>query len=147
MLGFYEKVLGLIKLPVHRVDFDPNTRDATVKAIIGLEKPGEYYVHHNFDDPRSSTNVPDYRSGRLHVVRFPPGVELPDLRRETRPGCLGPCLYTLRSSSIEAVQARVTAAEGVSKVTAKCLENEFGELSFSFVSPDGYMWNMVQARE
>ena len=113
---------------------------------MGLEQPGEYYVTTNFDDPRSSTNVQEYRSGRLHIQRFPADVELPNITKECRPGCLGPCLYTLRAADVAAVRDKVAAARGVTEVSgASCVPNEFGEAAFSFVSPDGYMWNMLQA--
>ena len=102
------------------------------------------HVTTNFDDPRSSKNVQDYRSGRLHIQRFPEGVDMPDMTKEIRPGCIGPCLYTLRVQNAAAVRARVSAAEG-SEVNCRVMSNEFGEPSFSFVSPDGYVWNALQA--
>lgn len=147
MLNFYDEVLGLMRQPDRKVEFGPGPEpdDESTRAIMGLAKPGDYYVTTNFDDPRSSKNVLEYRSGRLHIQRFPDGVDVPNLTKDIRPGCIGPCLYTLRVREARAVRARVSDAEGTSEVTARVVSNEFGELSFSFASPDGYVWNAVQA--
>ena len=146
VLNFYEDALGLMRQPDRKVEFGPGPEptDESTRVIMGLVKPGDFYVTTNFDDPRSSTNVQDYRSGRLHIQRFPEGVDMPDMTKEIRPGCIGLCLYTLRAQNAAAVRARVSAAKG-SEVTCRVMPNEFGEPSFSFVSPDGYAWNALQA--
>ena len=146
ILDFYDKSLGLMRQPDRKVEFGPGPEpdDESTRAIMGLAKPGEYYVTTNFDDPRSSKNVLEYRSGRLHIQRFPDGTNIPNLTKDIRPGCIGPCLYTLRVREAPAVLTKVRDAEGTSEVTARIVSNEFGEPSFSFVSPDGYLWNAVQ---
>jgi hypothetical protein len=147
MLRFYEETLGLLRQPDRKVEYGPGPEpdDESVRAIMGLGSPGEYYVTTNFDDPRSSTDVQKYRSGRLHIQRFPPDAPtLPNLSREIRPGCLGPCLYTLRMREAARVHRRVTEAAGTSEVSGRVLRNEFGEPAFCFASPDGYMWSGVE---
>ena len=146
ILDFYDKVLGLMRQPDRKVEFGagPEPDDESTRAIMGLAKPGDYYVTTNFDDPRSSQNVFEYRSGRLHIQRFPEGTDVPNLTKDVRPGCIGPCLYTLRVREAAAVLARVRDATGTSEVMARIVNNEFGEPSFTFVSPDGYMWNTIQ---
>ena len=78
------------------------------------------------------------------MTRFPPEAALPDMSREIRPGCLGPCLYTLRTRGAAAVHRRVADAPGTSEVSGGVVRNEFGEPAFCFVSPDGYMWSAVE---
>ena len=65
------------------------------------------------------------------------------MRDTCRPGALGPCNYTLLARDVHEVRESVAAADGARDVTA-VLPNEFGELSFSFVAPDGYFWTIHQ---
>ena len=63
--------------------------DESARAIMGLAAEGEHYFTTNYDDPRSSVDVAGYRSGRLHIQRFPEGAEMEhDIRAVCRPGCL-----------------------------------------------------------
>ena len=139
-LQFYSDVLGLLETTTDRkVGYE----DESARAIMGLAREGEKYFTTNFDDPRSSVDVRAYRSGRLHIQRFPDDVEVPDMRDTCRPGALGPCNYTLLARDVHEVRESVAAADGARDVTA-VLPNEFGELSFSFVAPDGYFWTIHQ---
>lgn len=141
MIDFYEEVLGLLRVrDAGETSFEKVEGGANVFEL----EPGERYLCTDFDDPRSSAS--DYkkaRSGRLKIIRYDKGVHVPDVHRLSRPGALGPSLYTYRVRDLEAYQGRVTAsaARDVTPVVA----NEFGEASFSFVAPDGYFWTLMGA--
>ncbi len=118
-------------------DSDPASR-----AIFELE-PGQKYMSTDFDDPRSDpADLSKVRSGRLKIIRFIEGPDLEDLRDRSRPGSLGLSLYTYRVRDVEDFHARVaaSAATGVTAVVA----NEFGEKSFAFTAPDGYVFAVVE---
>ena len=93
-IAFYEETLGLLKTSKgegNRFGYDdaePGDRD-----ILGLEVPGDHFFTTNVDSPESSTNVKEYVSGRLHIIRYADGIptDVPDLRAESRPGTRGPC--------------------------------------------------------
>ncbi|GAB4296952.1 MAG: hypothetical protein Fur0025_34780 [Oscillatoriaceae cyanobacterium] len=140
-LRFYEEVLGLLRT----LDDIDSTYDSSPLARYFFElQPGESFTVTAFDDPRSSKE--DWmaaRSGRLYVVRFPQSIELKNLWQRAQPGCLGMSFYTYRVRGVEVYWLRVKAsgATNVTDITA----NEFGELSFSFVAPDGYFWTLISA--
>ena len=99
--------------------------------------------HQRFDDPRSGHALDERRSGKLKVVRFASSSRLADKRDRSRPGSLGYSQYTWRTSDVEGLWKQVQAG-GATQVT-DVLPDEFGELAFSFVAPDGYSWTLLQA--
>ena len=140
-LNFYDQVLGLLR--GHDGKPGDNTYDEPLsRAIINLEK-GESYTYTHFDDPRSSATDPmKCRSGRLKVIRFPPGAKLDNKMNEAHPGSLGYSLYTLRVTDIEHYRQKVQAS--AAKSVTDIYRNEFGERSFSFIAPDGYFWTLLE---
>jgi hypothetical protein len=58
-------------------------------------------------------------------------------------GCLGMSLYTYRVRGIDSDFDRIQSSF-VRKFTT-ITANEFGEMSFSFVSPDGYFWTLLES--
>ena len=78
---------------------------------------------------------------RLHIQRFPSSMSVDDMRSSCRPGCMGPCLYTLRC--FDATELHQTIADSAASGVSTIVCNEFGEQSFSFTSPDGYFWTML----
>ena len=138
ILEFYENVLGLLRAR----DDDETTYESSEAArqIFDLQ-PGEKFTVTAFDDPRSSINWQEARSGRMYIIRFPEEVKLDSCFDKSQPGCLGMSLYTYKVGNINFYFQRVknSAAEKVTDIVS----NEFGEQSFSFVAPDGYFWNLV----
>ncbi|MBX7219295.1 MAG: VOC family protein [Blastocatellia bacterium] len=138
-LNFYDQVLGLLRV---RDDNESTYESLSARNVFELQ-PGERYVTTDFDDPRSSkTDMQKARSGRLKIVRFPPDVRLPNKLPDSRPGVLGPSLYTYRVRGIEQFQTKVKAS--AAKDVTNVFTNEFGEKSFSFVAPDGYSWTLLE---
>ena len=145
-ISFYEEVLGLLKTTtgegkLFRYD-DAEPADC---EILGLKQKGDRFQTTNVDSPESSMDVKDYVSGRLHIIRY--AADMPtaiaDFRESSRPGTRGPCNYTLRVADAAATRSKIIRAKGVGLVT-DAVENEFGEMSFSFVAPDGYFWSVVE---
>jgi uncharacterized glyoxalase superfamily protein PhnB len=83
------------------------------------------------------------RSGRLYIIRFPDSMQLESRFEQAQPGCLGMSLYTYRVRGLHAYFDRIKAST-VQKFT-NIASNEFGEMSFSFVSPDGYFWTLLES--
>ena len=139
-LSFYDGVLGLLRV---RDDLVSKYAEAKASRLIFDLQVGESYYTTDFDEPRSSvTDLQAARSGRLKIIRFDKNAPMEDARRISRAGHLGLSLYTLRVRSLDAYLARVKAstATELSPIT----KNEFGERSFSFTAPDGYMWTLVE---
>ena len=61
---------------------------------------------------------------------------------QARPGAHGLTLFTYAVADIEDYHARVSASDA--RRVADIMTNEFGELSFSFISPDGMDWTLVE---
>lgn len=140
-LKFYEDVLGLLRV---RDDVETTYESSVAGREIFDLLPGERYIVTAFDDPRSSkTDYTAARSGRLYVIRFPEELKLESRFEFAQPGCLGMSLYTYRVRNIEDYFQRVSNS-AVQRVT-DIISNEFGELSFSFVAPDGYFWTLVES--
>lgn len=139
-IDFYGKVLGLLKVKENE-NFDSDYNNPSSKAIFSLEKNQKYGAT-DFDDPRSSKNPVEARSGRLKIIWFSPESKLVDKFDYSKPGSLGYSLYTLRVKGIEAYRKKVKASK--SKNLSEIKKNEFGEKSFSFVAPDGYFWTIVE---
>ncbi len=139
LIDFYEEALGLLRArDGHRSD----DSDPASKNIFDLQ-PGESYVSTDFDDPRSDpSDLSKVRSGRLKVIRFPAGLDIPDLRHLSRPGQLGLSVYSYRVRGLEHYRGQVQqhGATEVSSITA----NEFGERSFTFIAPDGNAWILLE---
>lgn len=139
-LRFYDQVLGLL-----RVQDSLESTYETAKGgrpIFDLQ-PGETFWVTAFDDPRSS--VSDWqkaRSGRLYIVRFPEDLSIPNRCDQSRPGCLGLSLYTYRVKNLEEYRDRIQSS--VASQVTDVIANEFGERSFSFRSPDGYDWTLLE---
>lgn len=138
-LDFYGKVLGLLKVK-ENADYDSDYSNPSSKAIFSLEKHQKYGAT-DFDNPKSSTNPAKALSGRLKIIWFSPESKLEDKTEYSKPGSLGYSLYTYRVSGIEGYHKKVKTSKAT-KVT-NVLKNEFGEKSFSFVAPDGYVWTIL----
>ncbi len=137
-LRFYDETLGLLRA---RDDFAYNYEVASGRTFFDL-RPGERYYVTDFDDPRSSTDWREMRSGRLHIIRFAAAGAHEDCHEFSRPGCLGMSLYTYRVTDLDEYRERVSdsAAHDLTKIYT----NEFGERSFSFTAPDGYFWTLIE---
>lgn len=139
-LRFYDSVLGLLR----GVDQKPGTstyEDPSARAMLSLEI-SENYASTDFDDPRSSIDPQKARSGRLKIIRFPPETKLENKISHANPGSLGYSLYTLRVNAIEKYHLKLKQSKATN-ITDIC-KNEFNELSFSFIAPDGYFWTILQ---
>ncbi|MFM6040574.1 MAG: VOC family protein [Sphaerospermopsis kisseleviana] len=138
-LRFYEEVLGLLRV---RDDIETSYESSFAGRDFFDLHPGEKFIVTAFDDPRSSqTNLMEARSGRLYIVRFPENIPLESSFTFAQPGSLGMCLYTYRVQGIHDYFDKIRASN-VQKFT-NIVNNEFGEMSFSFVAPDGYFWTLV----
>jgi catechol 2,3-dioxygenase-like lactoylglutathione lyase family enzyme len=139
-LDFYEKVLGLLRVKENE-NYDSDYNNPSSRAIFSLEKHQKYGAT-DFDDPRSSKNPAQARSGRLKIIWFSPDSKLDKKFDHSRPGSLGYSLYTYRVKRIEDYRKRVKDSQA--KDVTDIMKNEFGEKSFSFVAPDGYFWTIVE---
>lgn len=138
-LRFYEETLGLLRVR----DDDETTYESseTARQIFELQ-PKERFSVTTFDDPRSSkTDLQAVRSGRIYLIRFPETIKLESCFEKSQPGCLGMSLYTLRVRDIEDYFHRIQTSNA--QKFSEIETNEFGERSFSFVSPDGYFWTLL----
>ncbi|MEM9490397.1 MAG: VOC family protein [Myxococcota bacterium] len=143
-MRFYDEVLGLLR--IGDKDGESTYENSPTGRQVFELAPGERYFSQNFDDPRSSrSDRVAVRSGRLKIIRYPESLSVPDLRDRSRPGHLGMSLYTYAVRDIAAYHGRV-AASTATAVTA-IASNEFGERSFSFTAPDGYVWTLVEYRQ
>ena len=139
-LKFYEQFLGLLR---SRDDVETSYESSLAGREIFDLQPGEKFFVTAFDDPRSSAS--DFmaaRSGRLYIVRFPENINLESRFTFAQPGSLGMCLYTYRVRGLNTYFDRMKASS-VQKFTT-IATNEFGEMSFSFVAPDGYFWTLLE---
>jgi catechol 2,3-dioxygenase-like lactoylglutathione lyase family enzyme len=138
-LRFYEDVLGLLRV---RDDVETSYESSLAGRDLFDLNPGEKFIVTAFDDPRSSkTNLIEARSGRLYIIRFPENIQLESHFASAQPGSLGMSLYTYRVQEIQTYFNRIQASN-VQKIT-NIVNNEFEEMSFSFVAPDGYFWTLV----
>jgi len=139
-LKFYEEVLGLLRV---RDGVETSYESSPAGRAMFDLNPGEKFIVTAFDDPRSSkSDMRLARSGRLYIVRFPESIKVESGFELSQPGSLGMCLYTYRVRGIKTYFERIKNSSG-QKVTDMML-NEFGEMSFSFVAPDGYFWTLVE---
>jgi catechol 2,3-dioxygenase-like lactoylglutathione lyase family enzyme len=139
-LKFYEEVLGLLRV---RDDVETSYESSLAGREIFDLQPGEKFFVTAFDDPRSSaTDFTAARSGRLYIIRFPDALQLESQFELAKPGCLGMCLYTYRVNGLDVYFDRIKASQAQN--ITDIISNEFGAKSFSFISPDGYFWNLLQ---
>ena len=139
-LDFYDKVLGLLKVK-ENADFDSDYNNPSSRAVFSLEKNQKYGAT-DFDDPRSSTNPQQARSGRLKIIWFAPESNLENKFDNSKPGSLGYSLYTYRVRGIENYRQKIKASKA--KNVTEIEKNEFNEKSFSFIAPDGYFWTILE---
>ncbi len=138
-LKFYEDVLGLLRV---RDDVETSYESSPAGRDIFDLNPGEKFIVTAFDDPRSSqTDFTAARSGRLYIVRFPESIKLESRYELAQPGSLGISLYTYRVQGIETYGDRIRASSA--QQLTPIIVNEFGERSFSFITPDGYFWTLL----
>ncbi|MDJ0737032.1 MAG: VOC family protein [Nostocaceae cyanobacterium] len=137
-LEFYEQVLGLVRV-IDNVEVNYESSLAE-RAIFDLQ-PGEKFFVTAFDTPRYSQEKTGGHSCRLYIMRFPSQVNLISGFHAAQPGSLGMCLYTYKVREINYYFDRIKA-NPVQKFTT-ISTNEFGEISFSFVTPDGYFWTLL----
>ena len=141
-LKFYDEVLGLLRV---RDDLVSKYAEAKASRLIFDLVVGESYYTTDFDEPRSSvTDLQAARSGRLKIIRFDKNAPMEDARRISRAGHLGLSLYTFRVRDLDAYLAKVKSSTATEISTIR--KNEFGERSFSFTAPDGFMWTLVEGR-
>ncbi|MEC4814631.1 MAG: VOC family protein [Scytonema sp. PMC 1069.18] len=140
-LKFYDEVMGLLRV---RDDVETSYESSLAGRAFFELQPGERFYVTAFDDPRSSTtDLSAARSGRLYIIRFPNSMKLDARYEAAQPGSLGMCLYTYRVQGLNWYCDRLIASP-VQKYTT-IVANEFGEMSFSFVAPDGYFWTLLEA--
>lgn len=140
-LEFYDKVLGFKR----NGDFDLSWHEigTSGKDILELDV-GEGFRLIKFDDPRSGDGAAK-RSGRLTIFNFTGASVLNDRRKDSLPGALGHCLYTVRINNLLETKHRIEEYGG-SEVT-NVFENEFDENSFLATSPDGSRWMFIDASD
>ncbi len=139
-LRFYDEILGLYRVQ----DNLENTYETAHggRSIFEMTPQEKFWVT-AFDVPHAS--IADWesaRSGRLYIVRFPEDLDIPTVFEQSRPGCLGMSLYTYRVHGLDAYRDRIQSSTA-SQIT-QIIPNEFGERSFSFQSPDGYTWTLLE---
>ncbi|WP_375505760.1 hypothetical protein [uncultured Nostoc sp.] len=129
LASFYADFFGLIPLETNgkRSGYQkPSTRQ-----ILMLCQGQEFYLS-AFASPK--TNV-----GLLQV--YSPLYPTPDKREYSQPGSIGLSLFTYRVEDIAAFHQRVRSSTATSVTTI--ISNEFGELCFGLVAPDGMYWVIV----
>ncbi|MEM9530915.1 MAG: VOC family protein [Pseudomonadota bacterium] len=141
ILDFYEKALGLLRQKEYVMEGGAAHCVKGAADIFALKENEVYYVT-DFDDPRSSLEIKQHRSGRLKFIRLKEECDMPVVWDRQQPGSLGMSLFTYRVKSAEDFRERVIDG-GASNVT-DILPNEFGKLSFSFVAPEGSTWNLIE---
>ncbi len=138
-LDFYDNVLGLLRARDHQ-GYDATYENPSARAVFSLEKHQKYGAT-DFDDPRSSTNPAEARSGRLKIIWFSPDSKLDDKTEFSRPGSLGYSLYTYRVTNVSEYHRRIAKSKATK--LSNIITDEFGEKSFAFRAPDGYDWVIV----
>lgn len=129
LASFYAEVFGLIPLETNgkRSGYqNPSTRQ-----ILMLSEGQEFYLY-VFASPK--TNV-----GLFQI--YSPLYPTPDKRHYSQPGSLGLSLFTYQVEDITTFHQRVSlsSANNVTPIVS----NEFGELSFGLIAPDGMYWVIV----
>ncbi len=137
-LDFYEQTLGLLRV---RSNSEATYEKVSDGPNVFELAPGERYLCTDFDEPGSSLDPLKAKSGRLKIIHYDLGAKVPARFELASPGSLGPSLYTYRVADLNEYYGRVKAspASDLTDVAA----NEFGERSFSFTAPDGYVWTLL----
>ena len=140
---FYIDVLGLKPVTVEQLQ-TYDMLDEGWRRLYEM-RPGDVYYGTTVDPPYSGDTPDRMFSGRLLLRRVPGHVKTDNLMHRSRPGSLGYSLFTYRVTDLNAWYIRVASSDatGVTEV----MKNEFGELSFSFVAPDGCFWNLIGSEE
>ena len=139
VLSFYDQCLGLLKQKEDLLGGKPTCSSGN-KEVFRLDDTEQYHLH-DFDDPRSSLDLPGHISGRLKIVRMRESSEMPDVWEYSRPGCLGMTLLTYQVRDIDDYRKRVI--EGGATEVSEIADNEFGFPSLSFNAPDGNPFSLV----
>ena len=141
ILDFYPDVLG-IKPRAPEVFIAYERFGASGRAIMG-NKPGVGMGAIQYGNPSdTATERWEHKSGSLLIRRVLPDPTNPPV--QARPGAHGLTLFTYAVADIEGYHERVAASEA--RRVTEVMKNEFGELSFSFISPDGMDWTLVEWR-
>ncbi len=141
ILDFYEQALGLLRQKEFVMEGGAAFCVKGAGDIFALREGEVYYVT-DFDDPRSSLEIKQHRSGRLKFIRLKEEGDMPVVWDRQRPGSLGMSLYTYRVRSADDFRRRVLE-HGATDVT-EIVPNEFGRPSFSFIAPEGTSWNLIE---
>ena len=141
VLDFYPDVLGIEpRAPERFIPYERFRPGGSALAIMG-NPPGVGMGAINFGNPSdTATDRWDHKSGSLLIRRVLPNPSIPPV--QARPGAHGLTLFTYAVADIEDYHGRVSRSEAT-RVT-DVMENEFGELSFSFIAPDGTDWALVE---
>ncbi|MEB3343086.1 hypothetical protein [Okeania sp.] len=139
-LDFYDRVLGLVRV-VNNIESGYNMASRNILEVKKEnldERMFNYYFIAPGYDLKEKNQI---HSGNLEVLRLEGNLE--NKQSYSRPGCLGTSLYTLKVTNIDLYHQKVSNSEAT-EVT-EIIVNEFEEKSFSFVSPDGYFWTLLQS--
>lgn len=116
----------------------------TLSCMTSTENDG-VMLNIMFDDPRSSTDFRKARSGRLNAKTFTPNNHVTEkVFEKSSPGSLGMSLYSYRVADLSSYRSRVTASAATR--VSRIVFDEFGVLSFSFIAPDGYWWQIIERK-
>ncbi|MDF5713175.1 MAG: hypothetical protein PUP93_04640 [Rhizonema sp. NSF051] len=129
LTSFYTEVFELIpsKINIKRSGYqNPSTRQTLI-----LEQGQEFYL--------SAFSSPKDIAGVLQI--YTPLYSTPVQQEFSQPGSLGLSLFTYQVEDIQNFHLRVSnsSATYVTPIVA----NEFGELSFGLIAPDGFYWVIV----
>ncbi len=141
ILDFYENTLGLMRQKEYVMEGGAAHCVKGAAEIFNLTGDEVYYVT-DFDDPRSSMEIKNHRSGRLKFIRMKEECDMPEVWDRQRPGSLGMSLFTYRVRSASDFRERVIKG-GATEIT-EISNNEFGKPSFSFIAPEGSSWNLIE---
>ena len=142
VLDFYPDVLGIEPRAPERY-FPPDEVGDGTRLVHNLPV-GKGYARTNFGNPSdTATDRRFFKSGSLMMRRMLPDPTNPPV--EAGPGTHGLSLYTYAVKDIHEYHERVSASRAT-RVT-EVLTNEFGEKSFSFVSPGGADWTLVEWKQ
>lgn len=128
LASFYVDVFGLKPFTSnHRSGWqNPSTRQTLI-----LEDGQEFYL--------SAFCSPKMTVGLFQI--YSPLYPTPDKREYSQPGSLGLCLFTYQVEDIATFHEQVIKSKATN--VTKIMPNEFGELSFGLVAPDGMYWEIV----
>lgn len=126
---FYAEVFGLV--PMEFNGKRSGYQNHSTRQTLILEEGQEFYV--------SAFCSPKAVAGVLQV--YSPLYPTPDKREYAKPGSLGLSLFTYQVDNIAAFHELCSRSSGTN--VTPILNNEFGELSFGLVVPDGTYWIII----